>query len=139
MHYNDITIGEEVARLEFTDISAKDMQIVSALMTDPNPIHYDERAVERMGHPGLINQGPINMGYATQAALAVADSPIDIKSMQFRFEDNVYEGEDVSAIAIATDKYTENSVGYVDLEIRLENSKEKIPVTGSATVRMNTE
>jgi hypothetical protein len=59
--------------------------------------------------------------------------------MQFRFEDNVYEGEDVSAIAIATDKYTENSVGYVDLEIRLENSKEKIPVTGSATVRMNTE
>lgn len=139
MHHDDITIGEEVATLEFTDIDPANMKIVSAVMGDPNPIHYDERAVERMGHPGLINQGPINMGYGTQAALAVAESPLGIEAMEFRFEDNVYEGEDVKAVAEATDTYVEDGQSFADLEIRLEKADGTVPVTGTATVRTESD
>ena len=134
MKYNELTEGTLAARVEFPDVPAKNMEIVTALMEDPNPIHFDRRAVEEMDWPGLINQGPINMAYVSQAALAVADSPTDVVSMSFRFESNVFEGEDVASTATVTDRYREDGDGYVELELALEKEDGDTPVSGTATV-----
>lgn len=132
MDLDSLTVGTEVASVEFSDISAKDMAIVSAIMDDPNPIHFDPRALESTGQPGLVNQGPINMSYLTQVALRVADSPTGLVSLDVRFEDNVFEGDDVTATA--TIAGVDEAAGTIDLDLTLEKASGAIPVTGSATV-----
>mgnify|MGYP000403938711 CR=1 FL=1 len=137
MDPNLLTIGEEVARLEFPAVSATDMAIVSAIMDDPNPIHFDPRAIEDTNHTGLVNPGSINLSYLTQAALSVAAGPTDIVSLDVRFEANVYEGEDVTAIA--TVERIDDNAETLDLSLVLEKGDETTAATGTATVRPDTE
>lgn len=136
MKFQNITIGDTVAEKSFDDVPAKNMKIVTALMEDPNPIHFDRRAIEQMSRPGLVNQGPINMSYMTQAALAVAESPTDLTSLDARFEENVFEGDDVLATATVDEKYEEDGEGYVNLDLLLEKADGTTAVTGTATVRL---
>lgn len=136
MYYEDITEGEEVGEVQFDDVSEDDMKIVSAIMNDPNPIHFDERHVEEMGHPGLINQGPINLSYLAQAARDVTESPTDLRYLYVRNEANVFEGEDVTAVATATDKYVEDGTGVVELDLELRTADGSVPVVGDAVVEV---
>lgn len=138
MRYEDITEGDTVSERVIEDVRDEDMRLVSALFDDPNPIHFDPQVVEEQGHPGLVNQGPINMSYVTQAALDVAKSPSDLKSLQVRLEDNVYKGETVTARAKALDKRKTDGAGTVELELELEKDDGTVAVTGSATVRLPT-
>jgi acyl dehydratase len=138
MNFENITTGDTVAETSFDDVPAKNMKIVTALMEDPNPIHFDRRATEQMGRPGLVNQGPINMSYLTQAALAVAESPTDLTSLEARFEENVFEGDDVTAVATVDEKYEEDGDEYVDLDLVLEKADGTTAVTGAATIRLPT-
>lgn len=136
MHYNDITEGEEVGKVQFDDVTQDDMKVVSAIMDDSNPIHFDERHVEEMGMPGLINQGPINLSYLAQAARDVTESPTDLRYLNVRNDANVFEGEDVTAVATATDKYVEDGAGVVELDLELRKGDGSVPVVGDAVVEV---
>jgi acyl dehydratase len=136
MHYNDITEGEEVGKVQFDDVTQDDMKVVSAIMDDSNPIHFDERHVEEMGMPGLINQGPINLSYLAQAARDVTESPTDLRYLNVRNEANVFEGEDVTAVATATDKSVEDGAGVVELDLELRKGDGSVPVVGDAIVEV---
>lgn len=139
MDYETLSIGDEVARIAFDDVPAANMHLMSALMDDPNPIHFDRRTVDAMGHPGLVNQGTISMGYAVQPALAVAGSPTGIESLAFRYQSPVFEGDSVTAIATVTDTYRTDAGAFAELDLALEKADGEVAVSGSAVVEVSTD
>lgn len=139
MDYETLSVGDEVARVAFDDVPAADMRLMSALMDDPNPIHFDRRTVEAMGHPGLVTQGTINMGYAVQPALAVAASPAGIESLEFRYQTPVFEGDAVTASATVTDTFRTDAGAFTELDLALEKADGEVAVSGSAVVEVSTD
>jgi acyl dehydratase len=134
MQYEELTEGDQDAELEFQNISPEHMHVVSAIMRDPNPIHFDRRHTEEMDRPGLINQGPINVSYISQVALKATEDPTALRHLNVRNEVNVFEGEDVRAIATVSDKYTEDGDPLVELDIELRKPDGTVAVVGDAVV-----
>lgn len=62
------TKGAVVADFTFS-VEPEDIQPVTAIVRDPNPLHFDTSYVEERDLPGRVSQGPINATYAVQAAL----------------------------------------------------------------------
>lgn len=135
MHYDEITEGDQVPEHTVTDVRGEHMQIVAAIIGDPNPIHFDLRQIKEMGHKGLVNQGGVTMSYATQALLKLVDSPAALKSMNARMLDNVYEGETVTVRGTVTEKAGE---GIVHIDIQVETDDERVVLDGSGSVYLET-
>ncbi len=47
---NECSVGETIARRVF-DVDPSSMQLLSAVLRDPNPIHFDPAYTERCGYP----------------------------------------------------------------------------------------
>lgn len=137
MNYDDIETGEVVTEKTYPDIDESGMKIVSALMRDPNPIHYDRRLVEDRGYPGLVNQGPINVSYITQTVLSILDTPRDMLSLRVRFEEMVFENDTVTVRVEVEDKSATPDGKRVDLALTLEKDDGTVGATGVATVRLS--
>jgi acyl dehydratase len=91
--------GTTVARRVVRDVSPADMRVVTAVVGDPNPLHFDPEYAAARGYPGRVNQGPVNAAYAGQAALAPAGSPAALEALSVRYEGFAFEGETVVAEA----------------------------------------
>lgn len=129
--------GTPLATRTVEDVGADAMKLVTAVVGDPNPMHYDPEYAARQGYPGRVNQGPLNASYAAQAALAVADSPVDLRALEVRYDGFVFEGETVTATATADAPPEPGSV--VDLALALRTDDGERVLTGSAAVRVGTE
>jgi 3-hydroxybutyryl-CoA dehydratase len=74
-------------------VRADSMPIWARALRDPNPIHTDAAAARAAGlGDRVINQGPANIGYLVNALSAhFPDGAIE--RMDFRFIDNVRDGD----------------------------------------------
>jgi acyl dehydratase len=136
MNYDEVAEGETVGVREIDEVRPEEMQLMAAILGDSNPIHFDERLVEEMDHPGLVNQGPINASYAVQAVLEVLESPTDLRSFELRFESNVNAGDAVRATATVEEKRVVDGEGVVEFALALEREDGTSVLSGSATARL---
>lgn len=132
---DDLEPGDAFERT-VNSVSAADFRVVSALLREPNPVHYDAEYAAEQGLPGRVSQGPLNAAYAVQAAMAVADGPADLRSLDARFEAFVFEGETVTAVA-TVDALQNGGDGErtVVLDLELLKNDGTVALTGTATVR----
>ncbi|WP_436933852.1 FAS1-like dehydratase domain-containing protein [Halovenus marina] len=131
------TVSDKDAVVRFEEVSAAEMQLMTALVRDPTPMHYDAESALRQGFPGRVNQGPINASYVAQAAFAVAESPADLLSLDARYEGFVFEGDDVIATG-SVEEHTEYNDDTVQLTLKLLNQRGDLVLSGSAAIRMST-
>lgn len=66
-------------------VRIEDIRTVMDVMDDVNPVHVDEELVRRLGLPGLVNQGPANVGYCVNMLLQWAGDPAALRRLAFRF------------------------------------------------------
>lgn len=132
MNFDDLVEGREFTKT-FEDVRVEDMFVISSITRDNNPIHYDPEAAESLGHPGRVNQGSINMSYATQAVLSALDSPAQLERINVRFERSVYEGETVRATCTVEEMSVDDSEGRVDFSVALHKADGERALNGSAT------
>jgi 3-hydroxybutyryl-CoA dehydratase len=72
------------------------IKIASAILDDPNPIHYDIEQVRRLGlGEDVVNHGSLNLGYLANVALRFAGGAAGLRSFRGRFLGNVFAGERV--------------------------------------------
>jgi acyl dehydratase len=73
-----IEVGHRIASMMVESVDPARIKVASAILDDPNPIHYDVEQVERLalGHE-VVNHGPINLGYLATVAMrfAAAEPP----------------------------------------------------------------
>lgn len=94
--------GQMLPPLEVADITRERMLKVMAVMGDENPLHDDEALASELGFRGIVNQGPANLAYVVNMLLRWCGNPTAIRSMRFRFLDNVVPGDELEARATVT-------------------------------------
>lgn len=134
MNIDDLEPGATVAEQTFEDVDACSMKLVTAIFRDPNPIHYDREYAEDQGFPGRVSQGPLNASYVTQTVLSIVDGPQDLRALDVRYEDFVFEGETVTATATVDRVHETNAESRLDLTLELCKEDGTTALTGTATV-----
>ena len=93
----DARPGQVLPALE-VDVDPEKMKVMAALLADPNPIHFDTRALARLGlDERPVNQGPLNMGYLQTMLARWAGGRDRLLSFRVRFHGNVLAGDRVRA------------------------------------------
>lgn len=132
----DIQPGTEV-RKRFENIREEDVKLMTAITRDPNPIHFDRQVVDKMGLPGLINQGASNLSYLVQVVEEISGTGGDITDIDVRFRNQVYEGDSLTATA-TVDTVDETEDGLIaNVTGSVIKSDDTVVVTGSATVEIS--
>lgn len=93
-----IAVGQVIPARIIGSVDPARMKTLSALMRDPNPIHFEAAAVEALGMGGrTINQGPSNIAYVLTMLADWVGGSDRITRYQFRFLGNVFAGDSVRA------------------------------------------
>lgn len=89
--------GDTLPPFRIASVDPEAMKTWAVALHDPNAIHLDRAAVAAKGLGNrVINQGPANLAYVINM-LRAAFPGGSIRSLDVRYVDNVFEGDDVSA------------------------------------------
>lgn len=110
------------------------MKVFSALMADPNPIHFDPEFVARIGRGDRpINQGTLNIAYLLNAVIDWLGEPAAvarIRRFTCRFADTVYAGDEV----VAGGRVTEVGEQGATMELWLDRSGAGRALSGTVLI-----
>jgi 3-hydroxybutyryl-CoA dehydratase len=126
----DWMVGDTLPPLAAT-VDGPSMKVLSLIMRDPNPLHYDPDFVHSIGLGDRpINQGTINMAYPINALLRIVESPSQLRRFACRFQGRLVAGDRVVACGTvsAVDEET------VTLDIWLDREEGGRVLTGTATL-----
>ena len=99
---NDLAVGDRL-ETEHVTVDGPSMKVFSVIMKDPNPIHFDPVALQKLGlGTKPVNQGTINMAYPINALLRLVDSPAQLKSFRCRFQGNLFAGDELVVDGVVT-------------------------------------
>lgn len=117
------------------------MKTMAAILGDPNPIHWDFRAVSALGMGDRpVNQGPLNMGYIQTMLARWAGGRDRFVDFQVRFLGNVLAGDTVRAGGSVTALREDPVHGLVaDCAVHLDVEGGSRALDGAATVRLSEE
>lgn len=128
----DIVTGRDVV------VDVEKMKTMAALLEDPNPIHWDTRAVAELGlGDAPVNQGPLNMGYIQTMLAEWAGGRDRIREFRARFLGNVFGGQTVRAGAEVTGVQDGPHGQIVDCTVWLDVEGAPRALSGTATVLVN--
>ena len=127
----DIVTGRDIV------VDPGRMKTMAALLADPNPIHWDTRAVAELGlGDAPVNQGPLNMGYIQTMLAEWAGGRDRIREFRCRFLGNVFGGQTVRAGAEVTGVDNGPDGSLVRCEVWLDVEGSDRAMSGTATVVM---
>ncbi|HMG42881.1 MAG TPA: MaoC family dehydratase [Acidimicrobiales bacterium] len=133
----DVAVGDEIPAWVVAAVSVEKMKIFSALIRDPNPIHIDAAAVQRLGLGDReINQGPISMGYLYNMLGDWLGGVHHVTRLSVRFGANVYAGDEVVATGTVTAVEDLGGRRVATCDVRLEVVGGATAMTGSAVVTL---
>lgn len=93
-----LAVGQSLAPLEISAVEADKMKVMALILDDPNPIHYDTAAVQRLGLGDRpINQGPNGVAYVINMLLASDPRARSVARIRLRFMANTYAGDHLLA------------------------------------------
>lgn len=130
----DIGVGTQIPPLELT-VDPEKMKVMAALLADPNPIHFDPRALAALGMgERTVNQGPLNMGYLQTMLARWAGGRDRLLSFQVRFRGNVFAGDEVRATGTVTAVADTHRGRVATCDISLEVLGGAVVLAGTADV-----
>ena len=138
MKINSFTVGTAFPHYDVGIVDEENMKTMAVLLQDPNPIHWDVRAVGRLGlgcKP--INQGPNNMAYVVNALVSWFGGIEKFRNLKIRFIANVYAGDRLTVVGSITDidEVEDDALATCDVQLLrgdIENSD--IVLAGQASV-----
>lgn len=116
-------------------VDIQPMKTMAALLGDPNPIHWDTRALAALGMGDRpVNQGPLNMGYLMTMLARWAGGRDRILDFRVRFLGNVLAGDLVRAEGTVTGLRATEAGRVADCEIALRIAGGEAVLSGTASV-----
>ena len=123
-------VGQELAHFRIAAVDPEAMKVWALALHDPNPIHLDRAMVAAKGlGDRVINQGPANLAYIINM-LSAAFPNAAIRSLDVRYIDNVFEGDDVTAGGTVVEVGAEGVV----CEVWLRAAARDLVIKGRATL-----
>jgi MaoC like domain len=129
-------IGDAIPEWVMESVSPERMCTMAALLRDPNPIHWDREAVDKLPL-GLgkrtINQGPLGLSYMINMLHAWM-GPECIRRIVMTFPQLVLDNERVVAMGIIAALYDKDGLSLAECDIWLEKEGAGKLLEGTATV-----
>jgi acyl dehydratase len=89
-----LRVGQELEPFVVERVDPARNMLASAILDDPNPIHYDVQHVRQLGlGDALVNHGPLSLGYLANVAIRFAGGPGAVRRFRARFLGNVLAGD----------------------------------------------
>ena len=130
----DVGPGTVIPALE-VEVDPEKMKVMAALLADPNPIHFDTRALARLGlEERPVNQGPLNMGYLQTMLARWAGGRDRLLTFKVRFQGNVLGGDRVRAHGVVTEVRDTERGRVASCDITLEVVGGAVALSGTADV-----
>ena len=128
------TVGSPLPSLVVPHVSPEKMKTIALLLRDPNPIHWDVEAVQRLGLADRpVNQGPTNMAYVINMLLAWVGDPSRLHNLHVRFLSTVLAGDRVEAGGVVRSVEDDRDGALVGCDVWLDCGEERA-LSGTATV-----
>ena len=135
LNANAPTIGEKIPQWVMERVTPERMCTMAAILRDPNPLHWDRKAVAGLGFgKRTINQGPLGLSYMINMLHAWAGEN-SIRHILMRFPSPILFDEDrIVAHGVVSAVRAEGGSTLVDCDIWLERDGEGGLMEGTATV-----
>ncbi|MFN3231565.1 MAG: MaoC family dehydratase [Alphaproteobacteria bacterium] len=131
----DVQVGDKIPEWLMESVSPARMRTMAAILRDPNPVHWDRKAVAALGM-GLgertINQGPLGLSYMVNMLHDWA-GPGSIRRIYMTFPMVVLDEDRIVAMGEVTGVREENGEKLADCDIWLQRGDDQ-PLVGKATV-----
>jgi len=131
----NVKVGDRIPDWLMESVSAGRMRTMAAILRDPNPVHWDRKAVAALGlGERTINQGPLGVGYMVNMLHAWAGENC-IRRMVMRFPNPlILDSDRIVARGAVTRLYKAEQAAMAECEIWLERDGESGMIEGVATV-----
>jgi acyl dehydratase len=138
-------IGDSIPEWIMESVSAERMRTMAAILRDPNPLHWDRDAVNKLPivdtlpfklGKRTINQGPLGLSYIVNM-LHQWMGPECIKRFYITFPQVVLDEDRVIARGTITALREEQGDQLADCDIWLEHSERGVLLEGRATVLLS--
>ncbi len=132
----DVQVGDNIPDWVMESVSAARMRTMAAILRDPNPVHWDRKAVAALKRLNLgertINQGPLGLSYMINM-LHDWTGPGSIRRIYMTFPLVVLDEDRIVAQGKITGLREENGEKLADCDIWLQRGDDQ-PLVGKATV-----
>lgn len=131
----NVNVGDRIPDWVMECVSASRMRTMAAILRDPNPVHWDRKAVALLGlGERTINQGPLGVSYMVNMLHAWAGEN-SIQRMVMRFPNPLILDEDrITACGLVTRLREADGAQLADCDIWLERDGKGGMIEGTATV-----
>jgi acyl dehydratase len=138
-------IGDSIPEWIMESVSAERMRTMAAILRDPNPLHWDRDAVNKLPvvdtlpfklGKRTINQGPLGLSYIVNMLHEWMGSEC-IKRFYITFPQVVLDEDRVIARGAITALREEQGDQLADCDIWLEHSERGVLLEGRATVLLS--
>ena len=134
----DVEVGMQIPVRTVERVGVAEMKTMAALLSDPNPIHWDVAATKALGMGyRTVNQGPTNMAYVMNMLVAwVGNEPGRLRAINLRFMANVFDGDRVTAGGRVTGIRDIAGERLADCDVWLDVDGAGRALAGTATVAL---
>ncbi len=130
-----IDVGTQIPAWRIESVDAEKMKTMAVLLRDPNRIHWDVEAVKNLGMGDRpVNQGPNNMAYVINALIEWLGDATKIRSVNVRFQANVFAQDTLTASGRVTAIHVENGERFADCDVWLDREDGYRVLTGKARI-----
>lgn len=92
-----VNVGDDIPEWDMPSVRPERMRTMAAILRDPNPVHWDRRAVVARGlGEHTINQGPLGLSYMINM-LHAWTGPTSVRKVVMRFPLPVLDGDHIIA------------------------------------------
>tara|TARA_B100000579_G_scaffold258455_1_gene212874 strand:+ start:16134 stop:16574 length:441 start_codon:yes stop_codon:yes gene_type:complete len=134
-YFEDIKLGEIVGP-KIINIDRKQLVMYAGASQDFNEFHYDDDVAKKAGHKGIIIHGALKSAWLAQLMVDFAGLEGNLRKFNVSYRGVDFPYEDLKYYGKITNKFIDNSAGFVEIELSLENAEGKITTPASALVEL---
>ena len=135
IYYEDINIGQIIGPKKIL-VDRKQLVMYAGASQDFNEFHYDDEVAKKAGHKGIIIHGALKSAWLAQFVIEFIGIEgklnkfnVSYRGVDFPYEELKYYGE-------ITKIYANESSGFAEVELALENAEGKKTTPASALIEL---
>lgn len=126
----EATVGDELPPLALPPLTRATLALYAGGSGDHIPLHIDSDFAKAAGHPDVFMHGMLGAAYLTRVLTGWV-SQERLRTLDVRFVAITYPGEALTARGRVAEVHAD---GGCAVELRLENTRGEMKITGRATV-----
>ncbi|MEC7837761.1 MAG: MaoC/PaaZ C-terminal domain-containing protein [Chloroflexota bacterium] len=135
IYFQDVKIGQIIGP-KIINIDRKQLVMYAGASQDFNEFHYDDEVAKKAGHKGIIIHGALKSAWLAQLMVEFVGLKGRLKKFNVSYRGVDFPYEDLKYYGKITNKYIDKSIGFVEIDLSLENAEGQITTPSSALIEL---